>query len=283
MVLESLLNPLKAEKKPWEMFFIGFVYSSVAVLLSLWIFKDQASLIMVFLTVMACVPIIYNTMKLEEGKDLIIDKERDLIREHNKAIVFLMFLFLGITLSFTLWYIFLPLETLNLVFDKQISTIQTINNQVSGNAFQQVSTFTKILLNNIKVLSFAILFAFIYGAGAIFILTWNASIIGTAIGNFIRSNIGEYASYIGITKFSAYFGVVSIGLLRYSLHGIPEIIAYFYGGLAGGIISVALIKGHFKGEKASNIIFDVSELLVISLSFLLLAAFLEVYVTPLLF
>jgi len=283
MVLESLLNPLKAEKRPWEMFFLGFVYSSIAILLSLWIFRDQASLIMVFLTVMACVPIVYNTMKLEESKDLEISNERTLLREHNKAIIFLMFLFFGITLSFVAWYIFLPSDTLNLVFDKQTTTIQAINNQVSGNAYQQLSTFSRILLNNIKVLAFATLFAFIYGAGAIFILTWNASVIGTAIGNFIRSNLSQYAGLLGFEKFASYFNIVSIGLLRYILHGIPEILAYFYGGLAGGIISVAIIKKHYKDERFSHIIFDISELLVIALAFLLVAAFIEVYITPILF
>ena len=283
MVLESLINPLKAEKKPWEMLFLGYIYSSVAILLSLWIFGEQSSLIMVFLTVMACVPIVYNTMKLEESKDLIITKERELMREHNKAIMFLMFLFFGITLSFVAWYVFLPSTTLNIVFDKQISTIQAINNQVSGNAYQQFSTFSKILFNNIKVLSFAILFAFIYEAGAIFILTWNASVIGTAIVDFIRSNLSQYAGLLGFEKFSSYFNVVSIGLLRYILHGIPEILAYFYGGLAGGIISVAIIKKHYKDEKFSHVLFDVSELLIISISFLLIAAFIEVYITPILF
>ncbi|MFH0867787.1 MAG: stage II sporulation protein M [Candidatus Woesearchaeota archaeon] len=283
MVLESLLNPLSAEKKPWEMFFIGFLYSSIAILLSLWIFKDQSSMIMVFFTVMACIPIVYNTMKLEERKDLVITKERDLLKEHNKSIVFLMFMFFGITVSFVMWYVFLPPETMAMVFDKQTATIQSINNQISGNAYQQFSTFTRILLNNIKVLAFAILFAFIYGAGAIFILTWNASVIGAAIGNFIRSNLSQYASMIGIDKFSSYFNVVSVGLLRYVLHGVPEILAYFYGGLAGGIISVAIINKHYKNEKFSHILFDVSELLVISIAFLLVASFIEVYITPLLF
>ncbi len=283
MVLESLLNPLSAEKKPWEMFFLGFLYSSIAIMLSLWIFKEQASLVMVFFTVMACVPIVYNTMKLEESKDLDIPQERALLKEHNKAIVFLMFLFFGITLSFVVWYVFLPSGTLNFVFDKQIATIQSINNQVSGNAYLQFSTFSKILLNNIKVLSFAMLFAFIYGAGAIFILTWNASVIGAAVGNFIRSNISQYTGIAGFEKFSSYFNVASIGLLKYVLHGVPEILAYFYGGLAGGIISVAIIKKHYKDQKFSHILFDVSELLIISLAFLLVAAFLEVYVTPILF
>ena len=274
MVLESLLNPLKAERKPWEMLFIGFLYSSIAILLSLWIFRDQASLVMVFFTVMACVPIVYNTMKLEESKDLVISKERTLLKEHNKAIIFLMFLFGGMTLAFVAWYVFLPLDTMNLVFGKQTATIQAINNQVSGNAYQEFSTFSKILLNNIRVLAFAILFAFVYGAGAIFILTWNASVIGTAIGNFIKTNLSTYSSY---------FNVASVGLLRYAVHGVPEIVAYFYGGLAGGIISVAIIKKHYKNKKFSHVIFDVSELLVISIAFLIIAAFLEVYVTPLLF
>lgn len=283
MVLESLLNPLRAEKKPWEMFFLGLGYSSIAILMSLWIFKDQASLVMVFLTVMACVPIVYNTMKLEESKDLEISNEKALLKEHNKAIIFLMFLFFGITLSFVAWYIFLPSDTLNIVFDTQINTIQSINNQVSGNVYKQFSTFTKIFLNNIKVLSFAILFAFIYGAGAIFILTWNASVIGTAIGNFIRSNISQYAGLLGFDKFSNYFSVASIGLLRYILHGIPEILAYFYGGLAGGIISVAIIRKHYKDERFSHIVFDISEMILIAVSFLVVAAFIEVYITPLLF
>ncbi len=283
MVLESLMNPFKAERKPWEMFFIGFLYSSVGIILSLWIFKDQASLIMVFLTVMACIPVIYNTIKLEEKKDMIIDKESTLLKEHNKAIVFLMFLFIGITLSCVVWYVFLPITTTNILFDKQTQTIQSINNLVSGSTSQQFPVFFKILFNNIKVLSFAILFAFIYGAGAIFILTWNATVIGAAIGNFMRSNFSNFAASVGLVKVGSYFQVVSIGLLRYSIHGVPEIVAYFYGGLAGGIVSVAIIRHHYHSEKFSNILFDASELLIISIAFLLVAAFLEVFITPLLF
>ncbi len=283
MVIESLLFPLKAEKKPWEMFFIGFLYSTVAVFLALWIFESQASFIMVFFTVMACIPIVYNTMMLEESKDLKIDNEGALLKEHNKALSFLMFLFLGITLSSVLWYVVLPSGAVGSLFDKQTQTITDINQKVSGNVVQQFGIFSKILFNNIKVLAFCILFAFVYGAGAIFILTWNATVIGTAIGNFIRSSIGAYASTVGIAKAGAYFQVVSLGLLRYAVHGIPEIIAYFYGGLAGGIISVAVVRHHYSSKKFANIVMDSSELLVIAIAFLLVAALLEVYVTPALF
>ena len=130
MVVESLLFPLKAEKKPWQMFFMGFLYTTIGIFLALWIFRDQASLIMVFMITMASLPIFYNTIKLEESKDMIMDSETALIKEHNKAIVFFMYLFIGITVACAVWYLVLPNQTINSLFDKQIGTIQAINTQV---------------------------------------------------------------------------------------------------------------------------------------------------------
>ena len=283
MVVESLLNPFKAEKNPWEMFFLGFLYTSIGVLLSLWIFRSEASLITVFMITMAALPIFYNTIKLEESKDMLMDKETAILKEHNKAISFFMFMFVGITLACSIWYIFLPISIINDLFDKQMNTIQTINNQVSGNVIHNLNIFWKIFFNNFKVLAFSIIFAFIYGAGAIFILSWNATVIGTAIGNFIRANISGYTNSLGLLEIGNYFHVVSLGLLKYAIHGIPEIAAYFYGGLAGGILSVALIRKHFLTNKFSAIVMDFSELILISIGFLIAAAFLEVYVTPVLF
>ncbi|MFH1642970.1 MAG: stage II sporulation protein M [Nanoarchaeota archaeon] len=274
MVLESLINPLKAEREPWEMFFIGMVYSSIAVLLSLWIFNQHASLVMVFLTVMACVPLIYTTIKMEEKKDLELSDERTLLREHGKALLFFVFLFLGIMISLSLWYVFLPNDVTSTLFSIQTQTITDINDRVTGNATQDFNMFVAIFLNNIKVMVFCILFAFLYGAGAIFILTWNASVISVAIGNFIRTNIGTTSSY---------FQIGSLGILRYMVHGIPEITAYFVAGLAGGIISVAVIRHDFGTTKFERILLDSTNLLVISLVMLFIAALAEVYITPILF
>jgi len=283
MVIESLLHPLKAERNPWEMFFIGFLYTSIGVFISLWVFRDQASLVMVFMITMAALPIFYNTTKLEESKDMIMDKETSILKEHNKAISFFMYMFVGITLACAVWYVLLPTSTINSLFDKQTGTIQSINNQVSGNVIYSLSIFSKIFFNNFKVLAFSILFSFVYGAGAIFILVWNATVIGAAIGNFIRANMSSYTSSLGLMEAGNYFHVVSLGLLKYSIHGVPEIMAYFYGGLAGGILSVAIIRKHFKTQKFSAIMRDFSELILIAVSFLVAAAFLEVYVTPVLF
>ncbi|MBI4452993.1 stage II sporulation protein M [Candidatus Woesearchaeota archaeon] len=283
MVVEALLFPLKAEKNPWQMFFIGLLYTTIGIFISLWIFRDQASLVMVFMITMAALPIFYNTMKLEESKDMLIDTETALLKEHNKAIIFFIYMFIGITVACAVWYSLLPTQMINSLFDKQIGTIQAINNHVSGNVIANLSVFWKILFNNMKVLAFSVLFALIYGAGAIFILAWNATVIGAAIGNFIRANISSYTSSLGMLQAGNYFHVVSLGLLKYSLHGIPEIAAYFYGGLAGGILSVALIRKHFRTDKFTKVLTDFSELVLVAIGFLVAAAFLEVYITPVLF
>ena len=273
MVLESLLFPITAEKKPWQMFFLGFLYASIGLFVALWIFRDQASLVMVFMITMAAIPIFYNTMKLEESKDLLIDTESHILREHNKAISFFMYMFVGMTFACALWYSVLPTELVNSIFDKQVGTIQAINNQVSGHVIQNLNIFSRIFFNNLKVLAFSILFSLVYGAGAIFILAWNSTVIGAAIGNFIRSNVSSYTSSLGLLQAGNYFHVVSIGLLKYSIHGIPEIAAYFYGGLAGGILSVAIIRKHFKTNKFPAIMVDFSELILIAIGFLVAAAF----------
>jgi stage II sporulation protein M len=283
MVLESLINPVKAESNPWNLFFFGFLYASVSIPLSYWIFEKHASLVMVFLTVITCVPLVYSTIRYEEKKDTIYEKESVLLKEHGKALLFLMFLFLGMTLAYALFYVVLPEKITTSVFGIQTQTILDINNQISGNTLQQAQVFGKIFFNNIKVLSFCLLFSLIYGTGAIFILTWNASVIGTAIGNFIRVNMGSIAGLVGFTKTAAYLHIISLGLLKYTVHGIPEILAYFTGGLAGGIISIAVIKHDFGTTKFEKIVLDSSDLIIISVALLLLAALLEVYVTPVLF
>lgn len=272
MVIESLISPFKAEKKPYELLFYGFFYATVSLFLSLLVFKEHSSLLMVFLTVMAAMPLMYRTMKLEEKKDTIFNSEMRLLKEHGRAIEFLLFLFLGITIGFTFWYLVLPNYSAlgeSFFFKVQKDTLVAINGRVTGNVIKS-QIFWKILINNIKVLVFCVLFSFLYGLGALFILIWNASVIATAIGDFIRPK--------GISFMS-----VGSGFLRYLVHGIPEIAAYFVGGLAGGIVSFAVIKHHFRTKKFESILLDSSELMIISVLILVAAALVEVYVTPLFF
>lgn len=282
MVIESILNPFTAAKRPWELFIIGLVYGSAALFLSLWIFEEYASLVMVFLAVMACLPTFYKTIKAEEEKDLLLNSERQLLKEHTKAVMLLLLLFLGLTVAFSFWYTVLPSEISNNVFKVQTRTIASLNQQVTASV-AKFNLLNKIFLNNIKVLIFCILFSFIYGSGAIFILAWNASVIGAAAGNFIRTHLADYAGAVGFAKIAGYFHAGSLSILRYSIHGIPEILAYIIAGMAGGILSVAIIKHDFGTKNFERILLDSSDLILMAVFVLFVAALLEVFITPMFF
>ncbi|MEK6861422.1 MAG: stage II sporulation protein M, partial [Nanoarchaeota archaeon] len=254
---------------------------------AVWVFREEASIVMILLTVIATIPLLYNTLKYEEEKDDIIVKEYILLKEHWKALSFFMMMFVGFVVAFSLAYIFLPTDLVKDIFSAQENTIRNINSQISTQSVNSASVggelFTQIFSNNVKVLLFCIFFSFFYGAGSIFILTWNASVISAAIGSFFRTNISTYASNLGLEKVGGYFHIYGLSLLRYFIHGLPEIFGYFIGGLAGGIISVAVIKHDFGSRSFKHIILDSVDLVILGIAILFVAALMEVYLTPVFF
>ncbi|MDD4877839.1 MAG: stage II sporulation protein M [Candidatus Nanoarchaeia archaeon] len=285
MVLEDLLTPEGAERKPWHMLPLGALYASIAVFLALWIFREQASLIVVFLTVMACIPLIYKIIKFEEDKEVKIEKETGILKEHKKALVSFIYLFFGFVIAFSIWFIALPASFVQDLFATQMFTISSINNAVTANVITGhaagLGLLWSIIANNLKVLFFCVFFSFFYGSGMIFILTWNASVIASAIGSFVRSNVERAAAHEGLMKIALYSHMYAIGMTRYMTHGVFEILAYFIGGLAGGLISIAIIK-HRMGEKIFNkVMLDALDLILLAIAVTLFAGIIEVYVTPL--
>jgi len=286
MVLESLIKPITAVKKPWELFFFGMLVASVGTFLGYWIFRDKADLVMIFLTTFACVPLMFHAIRHEEKEDMILEEEVSMLKRHSRVLMFYTFLFVGMTVAFVIWYVVLPTDMSQSLFRQQITTIAQINSPVAAKAVGHAtatSLFNKIFFNNIKVLIFCIIFAFFYGAGAIFILTWNASVVAAAIGNIIKLGLAKYAAAAGFAKMAAVTQTVTFSFSRYLFHGLPEMFAYMVAGLAGGIISVAVINKDFQTEKFQKIILDSSSLLIIAITVLFVAAVVEAYLTPVLF
>ncbi|MBT3397457.1 stage II sporulation protein M [archaeon] len=284
-MIEMLVKPKKAERHPWELFFVGLFYASVSLLLVTFVFgkdsvlREGSGLLVVTFTVISCLPFMYYIIKLEEGKDVEITDSGRLIKEHSRAIRALMWLFLGFVVAFAFWYIVLPGHAPQ-NFNFQIKTFCAINSPSNYNACIEqygiipitgkvtgVNNVVAIFANNIYVLIFTILFSLVFGAGAIFILVWNASVIAAAIGIFAKSSLAN----------------LPIGLLRYMIHGIPEISAYFVGALAGGIISVAVIRKDLRGERMWRILQDSLILIILAIVILFVSALVEVYVTPMFF
>jgi len=286
-MFEMLINPDKAEKRPWEMFFVGAFYATVSLFLTKWIFSSDpvlskyTGILVVTFCVMFSIPFLYFSFKREEEKDLESVGFFRLLEEHGRALTYLMFLFLGFIVAFSFWYI--VFEDGNENFRAQIETFCLINRPTSfdqcisdygiGHISKTTAFLTSkqkivnIFINNIYVLIFTLIFSLIFGAGSIFILAWNASVISAAIGIFSKSSLIN----------------LPIGLMRYMIHGVPEIGSYFVGALAGGIVSIAVIKHDIRSEKFWTILQDSLNLIIIAVVLLFFAALIEVFITPVLF
>lgn len=284
-MLEMLMNPRKAERHPWELFFVGIFYASLSVLLVYWIFGQDpvlskySGIFIVTFTVMFSTPFVYYIIKFEEDKITKDKKEITLIKEHEKAILTFLWLFLGFVVAFSFWNIILSSSDL---LKAQIETYCLINrpsnidscvtqyivgSAVSGSAGAFTDNFLVIFVNNLYVIVSVLIFSLIFGAGAIFILAWNATVIAAAIKIFTNSDLSS----------------LPFGLLRYMIHGLPEIAAYFIVALAGGLVSVAVIKHEFGTPKFYDVLRDSLTLIFLAIIVLLFAAFIEVYITPLIF
>ncbi|HDL02472.1 MAG TPA: hypothetical protein ENH20_01410 [Candidatus Pacearchaeota archaeon] len=293
-MIELIMKPKRAERRPWEMFFVGLFWASVSLLLVSVIFgknsilRSGSGLLIVIFTVICCLPFMYYIIKLEEGKDIAINDSGRLIKEHSRAVYALIWMFLGFVVAFSFWYLVLPWD-LGVVsipgnsgenFNFQIRTFCAINSPshfdycVEQNGVPIGTGYATgagavlgIFANNIYVLIFTILFSLAFGAGAMFLLVWNASVIAAAIGIFAKGDISQ----------------LPLGLMRYMIHGVPEIAAYFIGALAGGIVSVAVIRKDLRGEGTWAILQDSLLMVIIAIVILVIAALMEVYLTPLLF
>jgi len=285
-MLESLINPKRAEKGPWRMFFIGLLYASLSLLLVHFLFKADpvlsrfSGLMVVLFCVMFSLPFMYYSIKNEEQEDEEVEGFWGVWKVHSDAIYAFMWLFLGFIVAFSFWYIILQKSNL---LNAQIETYCNINSPgeiktcveeysfqsqtISTNALSNGARFVSIIGNNIGVMIFTLIFSLIFGAGAIFVLAWNASVISAAIGIFTSYSVRE----------------IPLGLLRYMIHGFPEIAAYFITALAGGIFGVGIIRNGIGNKKFVKVLMNITFLLGIALVILVIAAVIEVYFTPLLF
>jgi len=286
-MLESIINPKRMDKGPLKMLFVGIIYASLSLLLVHLFFSGDkvlsqySGLIVVIFCVMFSLPFMYFLIKQEESESEQVEGFFAIWKIHKDAIYAFMWLFLGFIIAFAFWFILLQNPNL---FNAQIETYCMINSpgniencvskfDFTGQAVDITSSstntgrFLSILENNVYVMIFTLIFSLIFGAGAIFILAWNATVIAAAIGIFSKYSIVE----------------IPLGLARYMIHGFPEIAAYFVTALAGGIFGIGIIKNRYNKIKFIRIIENTVILLFIAIIILIIAAAMEVYLTPVIF
>lgn len=265
-MLESLLDFKELNKKPYLMFVWAFIICLVSIAISLQLSYNVVvsgstisltGLFAVLFIVMGSVYLITMIIKKEERieeKDIIEHHKKSFWPRHEKDIILIMFYFAGLTLAFAISASFLPAET----FQIQVSKINQIQG-IAGAVVDHNALFSQILSNNMQVLAFSFFFSFIFGAGAVFILAWNASILGVYIGQISQS--------------VWHIPIVSLSFIP---HGLPEIAGYVCAGLAGSLISAAIIRKQKRGV-LKIITTDSFKVLLLGVVLIILAAGVEAY------
>ncbi len=277
------INPEYAEKRPLLAVGLGIFISLLAIGLSFFIVPDQSSWVSVIFVVLFIIPLIVAIEKYEEKRDMTESvQETTLLREHGTAITFLIFWFIGVTLAFSFVGLLGGAELTDQLFETQQNTLLTINGKATEmNHNANFQYFKTVFFNNIRVMILCLVTSFLFGFGAIFILTWNATVIAAALIDFI--NVKLNAPGIFIPTLSHYFVSFIQGFFRYFIHGAFEMSGFFMGGLAGSIIGFSIINKDYRSQKFERIILDTNILIVIAIGLIVVAGLIETFISPLLY
>jgi len=312
MVLESIITPQEAEKKPLNMFLLGFAAATIGMWaaygiskwLPIYMMQSNVNAWFLFFTSIALVYNLNRVLRLEERKDVRAQREK-FFERHMDVIFMFLFVFLGITIAVSFWYTLLPETMRNAIFGVQIQEIARIRNlrsvidgSVIGSGFVVITglsirpliekitgmainaaLMTKIILvNNLRLVLLFVAFSFIFGAGAILLLTWNAAVIGVAVGTLIQQSLVTTAHVL--TRTTTYFKVLPSSFMSFFVHGIFEMLGYFVAAIAGGVFSAAVVRKDHRTKYFSRIITDVGLLVGLAVALILVGGYIEVYVTP---
>ncbi len=242
MVFELMVRPHDAEAHPWKIFILSFLLSIAGYIIGYVIFPDTYSTSSVLLTSLFITPIITGIFISEE-----FDEERG--NQHIPQIISVFWMmFLGAAFAYIAIYV--------LPFPKPYAQLNEIS-RITG-AATIPGEVGEIISNNLNVLLLTYLFSFLFGATSIFILIWNASIVGTWLAKIFVSSAVERGVVAIILS------VIS-GMLSIAAHGFLEFTAYFLSAIAGGIISMSMLrKSLHKNLDISTVVFAMSVVLIVA-------------------
>lgn len=281
MVLEFIYSTQRISRHPSIIFFEALLLSVLAVLLARFFFLPEhlSFGIFIFITV-GLIPIF---TKLFSYNSYLFNYSSNFFQRHKTLMLQLLYVFLGVFVAFTFIFFIVNTETREEIFSTQLSEISKITDsrnsltgQVSGTNVKNESAFSDafnlIFSNNLGVVLRAGLLSLFYGAGAIYLIAWNASILATAIANDILINLG---GVVGISGMLEGIGNALVTLIGYVPHGLPEVLAYILISLAGAIFARDLMKGLFFTEFRWIIIKDIILLVIAAIALLLVGALIE--------
>ena len=283
MVLEHIFRTKDLLHSKFKLILYTTTITVIACFTSYVFFKDSASILTIAFISIAFTYLMYSTFQMLEKQES-GNYKFNLWKKYSFVFVAYAKIFLVIAFVFSIIFILVPDDIRMTLFSDQMKTLQNISTvkdvinakfayfTQKGEAF-----FSLIFVNNLQVLLAVILLSFVYGAGAVFLISYQASIFGVIIGSNVLNLVNKYL-HLGIAAKAMAFAhatYLSLGILP---HGIFEIFAYFVGAVAGGIISAMLVGHYYKDMKTvRNTITDVIILIILAVVCLLIGAIIESY------
>ena len=266
MVLESIMPVKKVIKNPVDMFIFSMIISFASVYLADLIFPGASTgkIITLFITV-GITPMIYGVFRNEE--EIEREEAEHRIKEkfferHGETIWIFSLFFLGVLIAIFLVSTLSDEQYVKYIFQDQLTEIARVTSVGSTGSFASSDMLNIIIQNNLRVMGLSFLLSFLLGSGAIIILAWNASILALYLSSFLRKGL--------VTEFI----VRSVSLIP---HAPVEIAAYFLAGIAGGILSIGLIREKLFGREFFLVLRDSLILLGLSIAAIFVGAFIEVF------
>jgi uncharacterized membrane protein SpoIIM required for sporulation len=269
MVLERLYSMQWIEQKARYAFIMGLSYSILGIATAIFLFPDNPGLVAIAFTSLLILPSLQKLLALEESQAA---RENffnifKLFKDHSDIFKIYFFMFLGILLSFAFFSLVWPPLATSRIFAEQSSFIL-------GGATGKAATggiLSMLIANNFKVLIVALLASLFYGTGAVFIITWNASVWGVIFGLIAKNSAAAAGTHPTI-----FFILMLIAVFP---HMAFEAFAYFLGAISGGVLSKAVIREKLFSNRFNQIIKDSMMMFILAVIVVIIAALIEVYFT----
>lgn len=267
MVLEHLFPEEWLEKKTRYAFLLGAGYSIIAIIIARILFPADPALVAVAITSLLLLPELYKIFTLEERRE---DREKrfsmkELWKDSIPFIKIYIFLFLGIFFVYAIAAVILPSMSTNTLFREQLAM-----RGISGDAVIDMGTFWEILINNWWVMAACFILSLLTGDGAIFLITWNASVWGTIFGI-----TAKYAALFA--KANPLYYLMLILLIVFP-HMMLEALSYILASISGAVISKDVILEKFESKRFNEVFLYNFMLFLFGVLFLILGALVEAYV-----
>lgn len=262
MVFEQLLDSTKVKKHPLVILLLSFFYVLVAYGVAYFFFGSAASIVAVFTLTLLLVPALYHLVSLEEN----IERRKGIhgfFRNHRDFFKIFGLAFLGIVLGLVVISFVLPADLFVyqhefLVRHHGLYLMEEFAQSPYMPAFSDVWS---VFSFNVYVVLICLVLSVFYGAGAVFLIVFNASLFASFFFHVIN-NIGSKAS----------------GLVLF-IHFIPELAGFLLVAIAGSILSVAIIRERWGDPYFRNVVQNAVLMFVFSVILLFIAALLEVFVS----